>query len=92
MKEPLLTLPISKVKIMQFSPGELHIVSGGCHVCVQPQHCTVAATFYQALDTHHFIIRESLELIVRIPIATQEEASQLSELLDKLQATSRGSS
>lgn len=23
MKEPLLTLPISKVKIMQFSPGEL---------------------------------------------------------------------
>lgn len=87
---PLLTLPISKVEIYQHQHqrqhGELHIISGDCHIIAKPYHCCVVETSENAIDTHHLVIRENLNLVVRIPIAVQREAEQLTVLINKFLA------
>ena len=94
MTEPLLTLPISKIEIYQHQHqrqrlgGEIHIVIGWSGIFAKPAICKLLATDISPLTTHHLVISGGDDLTVRVPIATQEEADQLSELLAKLQAES----
>lgn len=86
MTEPTFNLPKSDVDVYPLSNGVLHVAQGKCSVFTQPANCKLLPTDTSSLSTHHLVISGSDDLTVRVPIATQEEADQLSKLLANLQA------